>query len=91
MLDGKEDLLLLDEPVFSLIILAFRAVTILTGVETVMEGGAVIAEIDLPARSFGATALDVGHDATVGREHALAEFGKVVRAVQTEDVRYLRH
>jgi hypothetical protein len=49
VLDWEEQLLL--EPDLGLIILAFWAVTVFAGAKAVMEGGAMVAEIDLAAKS----------------------------------------
>jgi hypothetical protein len=72
-------------------ILAFGTVTVFAGVETVMELGALLAEIELATESFSSALLNLTHDAEMRRQHPITELSPVVGPVQTEDVSDLDH
>jgi hypothetical protein len=56
-----------------------------------MELGALLAEIELAAKSLGAALLDLLHGPEMRGGHAVSEFRSVVGTVEAEDLGDLDH
>jgi len=83
----QEQILLCFPPFLGLVILAFRAVTIATGMVTVLHLAAFRAGIDLPAQGFGTALFDSAHRLPVARQDLIGELPAIGRTVLAKDIR----
>jgi len=79
------------DPLVGLIVLALGAVTVFAGMVLVVFLVALRAAVEVPAEGLGATGADVSDSPPVAWQEPLVVLGYVVRAMQAEDVRQLRH
>ena len=89
--DGQEQGFLLIDPVVDLVILTLGAMAVLAGVIPVVILLAVGAAVQMTAQGLGATGADVLNGPPVAGQQPVMVCGYVVRAMQAEDVRQLRH
>jgi hypothetical protein len=78
---GQKALLLIVEPFISEVVLAFRAVPVLTGMKAVMKLCALFTGIEIAAERLGAAVDDVLNDLAMRRRHPIAEFCDVLRSM----------
>ncbi len=84
-------MLLLIDPATGLFVLALRAMAVLAGMVLVMFLLALGAAVDMAAHGLGATGTYVLNGLPMAGKQPVLVFGEIFRAMQTEDVRWLRH
>jgi len=89
--DGQKEFSLLTDPAVDQVVLALGTVAVFAGVILVVFLVALRAEVEVAAEGLGATSADVLYSPPVAGQEPVLVFGYVVRSVQAEDVRQLRH
>jgi hypothetical protein len=89
--DGQEQGPLLIDPAVDLFVLTLGTVTVFTGVVLVVLLVALRAAVQMAAQGLGAAGADVLNSPPVAGKQPVVVFGDIVRAMQAEDVRQLRH
>jgi hypothetical protein len=84
--DGKQELLLLSEPVLRLTLLTGWTVAIATRVIVVTGGGAARTGVDMAAECLGAALLNCRHRRSVASRHVLTEPLTIGRPIPSEDL-----
>lgn len=79
------------EPAIHLVVLTLRTVAVFAGMIPVVLLPALRAEVHMTAQGFGAAGAEVLNGPPVAGKQPVVVFGEVVRAMQAEDVRQLRH
>jgi hypothetical protein len=89
--DGQEQGSLLLDPAVDLVVLTLRAMAVLAGVIPIVVLLALGAAVEMTAQGLGAAGADVLYNPPVAGKQPVVVFGDIVRAMQAEDVRQLRH
>ena len=82
MRDRQQDILLLFEPLVGLLVPALGTMLVLTRVIAVAVEVALVAQLDVAAKTLGPARFDVSHDAQVRAQHPMGVLRSMLRAVQ---------
>jgi len=89
--DGQQQFSLPMDPAVGLFVLTLGTVAVLAGVVLVVFLLALGAKVELTAHGLGAAGADVSYGPPVAGQEPFLVFGDIVRAMQAEDIRQLRH